>query len=80
MVTQLIKKAKEKSDTKIQEAADELAYLTTFNQNITHDKVRTMQDLSDFVFINIVNTTLLRHGSYLEFLRAGVQYDTVSCS
>ena len=48
-------KGKGKSATKSQEAADELAYLMTFNQSITQAKAKAMQDLSDFVFINIAN-------------------------
>ena len=50
----------------------------TLKQCITHGIARTMQDLSDFVFINMVNVTRLRHDSYLFFLRQGIKNDTVA--
>ena len=71
-------KAKGKSATKTCKAADELAYLIAFNQSVTHAMARTMQDLSDFVFINMANVTLLRRDSYLDFLKPGVKVDTVA--
>ena len=71
-------KAKGKSATKAQEAADELTYYMTFNQSVTQAMARTMQDLLDFVFIYMANITLLRCDSYLEFLRQGVEYDSSS--
>ena len=40
----------------------------TFNQSITQAMARTMQDLSDFVFINMANITLLRCDSYLDIV------------
>ena len=45
---------------------------------ITQAMARTMQNLSDFVFINMVNIILLRRNSYLEFVRHGVKVDTVA--
>ena len=39
---------------------------------------RTMQDQSAFVFINMANITLLRCDSYMDFLKQGVNYDTVA--
>ena len=54
-------KAKGKLAIRTQTATDELANLMTFNQSITQAIPRTMQDLSDFVFINNANVTLLRH-------------------
>ena len=35
--------------------ADELAHLMSFNQGISRAMARTMQDLSDFVFISLAN-------------------------
>ena len=64
-------KAKGKSATKTQEAIDELAYLMTFNQSITHAMARAKNDLSDSVFINMANITLLRCDGYLDFVRCG---------
>ena len=62
-----------KSATKTWEVVEELAYLKTFNQiSITHAMARTMQDLSDHVFINMTNPTLAKHDSYLDYLKAGL--------
>ena len=49
----------------------------TFNQSISQAMVRTMQDLSG-VFISIVNFTLARRDSYLEYLHAGVKQDPLN--
>ena len=50
----------------------------TFNQSIAHTMARIMQDLSDFIFINMANMSLVRRDSYLDSLKAGIKYDTVS--
>ena len=39
---------------------------------------RTMQDLSEGVFISMANFTLARRDSYLEYLHAGVKQDTLT--
>ena len=65
-------KAKGKLATKTQVAADELAYLMTFNQSITHALARTMQDLSNLVFVNMTNITQVRCDSHLDCLKAGL--------
>ena len=39
---------------------------------------RTMQDLSESVFINMANFTLASRDSYLDYLHAGVKQDTVN--
>ena len=39
---------------------------------------RTMQDLSEGVFISMANLTLARRDSYLEFIRGGVKPDTLT--
>ena len=69
MATQLkiFRKDKAKSATKTQKAAEELAYVMTLNQSITQAMARTMQVLSDIVCINMANTTLVRHDSYLDY-------------
>ena len=46
----------------------ELNYLVTFNRSITQAMARTMQELSEGVFINMPNLTLTRCDSYLEYL------------
>ena len=56
----------------------ELEYLTTFNRSISQAMARTMQDLSEGVFINMANFTLARRDSYLDYLHAGVKQDTVN--
>ena len=38
---------------------------------------RTMQDLSDGVFVNVANLTLARRDSYLDFVRSGIKQDTL---
>ena len=49
----------------------------TFNQSISQAMARTMQDLSESVFISMANFTLARRDSYLEYLHAGVKQDTL---
>ena len=39
---------------------------------------RTMQDLSEGVFISMANFTLAHRDSYLEYLHAGVTQDTLT--
>ena len=45
--------SKGKSSEKMRQAVSELEYLTTFNRSISQAMARTMQDLSEAVFINI---------------------------
>ena len=59
-------------------AVDELDYLITFNRSISQAMARTMQDLSEGVFISMANFTLARRDSYLDYLHAGVNQDTVA--
>ena len=72
MVTQLKTlrlDSKGKSSEKMKQAVNELEYLTTFNQSISQAMARTMQDLSEGVFINMANFTLARRDSYLDLPR-----------
>ena len=39
---------------------------------------RAMEHLTDFVFVNVANTTLLRRDSYLSYLKAGVKADILN--
>ena len=50
----------------------------TFKQSITHAMARPMQGLSNFIFINMANVTVLRHDSYLDYLKPVVKVDTVA--
>ena len=65
--------SKGKSSEKMKQAVSQLEYLTTFNRSVA----RTMQDLSEAVFINMANFTLARRDSYLDYLHAGVKQDTL---
>ena len=58
--------SKGKSSSKLHQATEELDFLITFNRSITQAMARTMQDLSDGVFINVANLTLVRRDSYLD--------------
>ena len=82
MVTQLKSlrsdSSKGKSAERTQQAVEELEYLVTFNRSISQAMQRTMQDLSEGVFISMANLTLARRDSYLEFIRGGVKPDTLS--
>ena len=69
---------KGKSATKVSQAADELDFLVTFNCSITQAMARTMQDLSEGVFVNVANLTLARRDSYLEYIKAGIKQDTLT--
>ena len=70
--------SKGKSSEKMKQAVSELEYLTTFNRSISQAMARTLQDLSEGVFINMANFTLARRDSYLDYLHAGVKHDTVN--
>ena len=69
---------KAKSSDILKKAVDELDYLVTFNRSISQAMARTMQDLSEGVFISMANFTLARRDSYLEYLHAGVKQDTLN--
>ena len=71
-------KTKGKSSERMKQAVDELNYLVTFNRSISQAMARTMQDLSEGVFISMANFTLARKDSYLEYPHAGVKQDTLT--
>ena len=70
--------SKAKSSEKMKQAVNEQEYLTTFNRSQT--MARTMQDLSEGVFINMENFTRAPRDSYLDYLHAGVRQDTANVS
>ena len=39
---------------------------------------KSLQNLSDFIFVQMANLTLLRRGAYLEYLKPRVKHDTLS--
>ena len=71
-------KGKRKASGKSHQAVEELDFLITFNKSITQAMARTMQDLSEGVFINVANLTLTRRDSYLDYLKAGIKQDTLN--
>ena len=70
--------SKGKSPEKMKQAVNELEYLTTFNRSISQAMARSMQDLSEGIFINMANFTLARRDSFLDYLQSGVKQDTVN--
>ena len=82
MVTQLkslrVDTGNGKAAERMQQAVEELEYLVTFNRSISQAVQRTMQDLSEGLFISMANLTLARRDSYLEFLCGGVKPDTLT--
>ena len=62
-----------KSSERMENAVDELDYLVTINRSISQAMARTMQDLSEGVFISMAKFSLARRDSYLEYLHAGVK-------
>ena len=70
--------SKGKSAAKASAAVDELQYLLDFNSSVCQAMAKSMEHLTDFVFVNLANTTLLRRDSYLQYLKAGVKADTLN--
>ena len=58
-------------------ATDELQYVLNYNSSITQCMVKTMEQLSDFVFINVANLTLARRDAYLAHVKAGIKQDNL---
>ena len=59
-------------------AVDELQYLADFNASISQAMAKTMEHLSDLVFVTVADTTLARRDSYLSHLKSGVKPDTLA--
>ena len=70
--------AKGKSSSKAAGVVDELQFLMNFNSSITQAMAKTLEHLSDFVFVTVANTTLTRRDSYLSHLKAGIKPDTLA--
>ena len=47
-----------------------------FNSSTTQSMAKTLEHLTDFVFITVANTTLARRDSYLSHLKMGIKPDT----
>ena len=57
---------------------DELQFLMNFNASITQAAVKTMEHLSEFVFMSMGNLTLACRDAYLNHIKGGVKPDTVA--
>ena len=69
---------KGKGSAKVSSALDELQFLMDFNVSITQAAAKTMEHLSEFVFISMGNLTLARRDSYLNHIKGGVKPDTIA--
>ena len=69
---------KGKGSSKAAAAAEELTYLMDFNSSITHAAAKSMEHLSEFVFVTMGNLTLVRRDAYLSHLRTGIKPDTLT--
>ena len=70
--------SKGKGSAKVSPAADEFHYLLDFNSSITQAAAKSMEHLSEFVFITMRNLTLVRRDVYLSHLRTGIKPDTLT--
>ena len=48
------------------------------NASISQAMAKTMEHLSDFVFVTVANTTLARGDAYLSHLKSGIKLDTLA--
>ena len=65
-------------EVKVSSAVGELQYLLDFKSSVCQAMAKSMEHLTDFVFVNLANTTLLRRDLYLQYLKAGVKADTLN--
>ena len=70
--------SKGKGSSKASAAAEELTYLMDFNSSITQAAAKSMEHLSEFVFVTMGNLTLVRRDAYLSHLRTGIKPDTLT--
>ena len=70
--------SKGKGSTKVSSAMDELQFLMDFHASITQAAAKTMEHLSEFVFISMGNLTLACRDVYLNHIRGGVKPDTIA--
>ena len=70
--------SKGKSSSRVSGAADELQFLMNFNSSITQAMAKSLEHLSDFIFITFANTTLAHRDSYLSHLKTGIKPDTLA--
>ena len=70
--------SKGKTAAKVSSAVNELQFLLDFNSSVCQAMAKSMEHLTEFVFVTMANTTLLRRDSYLAYLKAGVKADTLN--
>ena len=70
--------SKGKSSSIVSGAADKLQFLMNFNSSITQTMTKTLEHLSNFVFVTVANTTLAHRDSYLSHLKTGIKPDTLA--
>ena len=70
--------SKGKAPTKASAAVDELQFLLDFNASVCQSMAKAVEHLTEFVFVNMANATLLRRDSYMAYLKAGVKADTLN--
>ena len=70
--------SKGKTAAKVSSAVDELQFLLDFNSSVCQAMAKSMEHLTEFVFVTMANTTLLRRDSYLAYLKTGVKADTLN--
>ena len=69
---------KGKSSAKVSTAMDEMQHLMNFNSSICQAAAKTMEHLTEFVFISMGNLTLARRDAYLTHVRTGIKPDTLA--
>ena len=70
--------SKGKTPAKVATAVDELQFLLDFNSSVCQAMAKSIEHLTEFVFVHMANATLLRRDSYLSYLKAGVKADTLN--
>ena len=69
--------SKGKGSSKVSLAIDELQYLIDFNASITQAVAKTIEHLTDIVFVSMGNLTLARRDCYLTHVKTGIKLDTL---
>ena len=70
--------SKGKSSAKVPSATEQLQFLMDLNASITQGAAKTMEHLTEFVFISMGNLTLARRDAYLNHIKSGIKPDTVA--
>ena len=69
---------KGKGSAKVFPVLDEMQFLMDFNVSITQAAAKTMEHLSEFVFVSMGNLTLARRDSSLNHIKGGVKPNTIA--